>query len=157
MGEMKSEKRILIKVINTSLLEMGRIAVERSVAILGGWFHVCWDEGGKLTVLGRQPNRNFWSCSRWGRRVSAGLHQLQCTDEIVPQILGMSKTISNESLLCEPMRLTLNQSTCCCEEERVIHSPIGEELSRMDAVLYESIQESVFLHYNCAHWLLCMQ
>ncbi|MDP1551126.1 MAG: hypothetical protein Q8L97_13380 [Nitrosomonas sp.] len=49
---MKSEKRTLIKVINTSLLEIGQIAVELSVAIPSGWFYLCWDEGGSPALLG---------------------------------------------------------------------------------------------------------
>ncbi|MDP2224740.1 MAG: hypothetical protein U1D41_14920 [Nitrosomonas sp.] len=107
MGK-KSEKRTLITVINTSLLEMRQTIVELSRSYPGGWFYVCWDEGGSPTYWGSNLIEIFGSCSQWGRRMSAGLDQFRRTDEIVSQIIGMSKTLSNESLLCEPTRLTPN-------------------------------------------------
>ncbi|MDP1788480.1 hypothetical protein [Nitrosomonas sp.] len=49
MGK-KSEKRTLITVINTSLLEMRQTIVELSRSYPGGWFYVCWDEGGSPRI-----------------------------------------------------------------------------------------------------------
>ncbi len=52
MGEMKFERKALVKAVETALREVEQGAAEMRVATPGGRFHVRWDESGSATALG---------------------------------------------------------------------------------------------------------
>jgi hypothetical protein len=65
-------------------------------------------------------------------------------DEVVPQILGMNKIVSDESLRRALAHLAPNQSKRCSEEERAARAAqLAKSTAWMDAALDESTREAL--------------